>query len=300
MDCDQVGELLAPYALGALQSSEKKSVETHISFCLNCSVLLTEYNETTALLAQAVPQHTPSEEVKVGLFAKVDALSIDEDSAELSEVGHVAATLTRSNIWWLFNEYAAAAMVAAIVVGVLSVSIWFNYRLNDLADENDRLAERLTQQASNLSNSIELVARRSDQGIDRLNRQSSWLVEVVQEQRSLTYLTASPGVNVYPLQAMQETSKARGMIMVSPSAKYGILAVLQLEQLPPDRVYQVWLIRDGQREDGGYFLVDSTGYGQISISTQRPLYEYQAIGITIEPDGGSIVPTGKKILDGDM
>ena len=75
---------------------------------------------------------------------------------------------------------------------------------------------------------------------------------------------------------------------------------MNLRPLPPDRVYQVWLVKDGRRYNGGYFTVDSSGYGQTLIFPYASIAEFEGIGITIEPIGGSSGPTGISVLKGDL
>jgi anti-sigma-K factor RskA len=60
------------------------------------------------------------------------------------------------------------------------------------------------------------------------------------------------------------------------------------------------LIRDGQRTNGGVFSVNPDGYASLELYSPLPLIQYQAIGITIEPWGGSPGPTGPKVLGGDL
>jgi anti-sigma-K factor RskA len=48
------------------------------------------------------------------------------------------------------------------------------------------------------------------------------------------------------------------------------------------------------------FSVDSKGYASIWVYSQAPLIQYQQFGITIEPTGGSLGPTGAKVLGGKL
>lgn len=70
--------------------------------------------------------------------------------------------------------------------------------------------------------------------------------------------------------------------------------------LPADKVYQLWLIRDGQRTSGGTFTVDANGRGQVPIHPPLPIREYQSMGVTVEPTGGSPGPTGARVLRGSL
>ena len=77
---------------------------------------------------------------------------------------------------------------------------------------------------------------------------------------------------------------------------HGTLVVDSLAPLGQDQQYQLWLIQDGERTDGGVFSVNPEGYGSLWVETPQPLSSYSAFGITIEPAGGSPGPTGDKVL----
>jgi anti-sigma-K factor RskA len=90
--------------------------------------------------------------------------------------------------------------------------------------------------------------------------------------------------------------EARGIIYISADGRNGTIIVDQLPQLDTDQQYQLWLIQDGQRTSGAVFSVDQDGYRGLQIESPRPLQEYGAFGITIEPAGGSPSPTGERVL----
>lgn len=91
---------------------------------------------------------------------------------------------------------------------------------------------------------------------------------------------------------------ARGQLYFRPESTMALLHVYELPPLPPDKAYQVWLIRDGHRDSGGLFRVDEGGEGVLLIVAPRPLQEYDAVGITAEPAGGSPGPTSPRVMGG--
>lgn len=93
---------------------------------------------------------------------------------------------------------------------------------------------------------------------------------------------------------------AHGLIVISPDGKHGTLVADKLPPLEPSLEYQLWLIHDGQRANGGTFSVKESGYAILYISSPEPLFQYDAFGITIEPAGGSPGPTGEKVLGGNF
>lgn len=93
---------------------------------------------------------------------------------------------------------------------------------------------------------------------------------------------------------------AIGMLVISANGEYGTLVVDRLPALDAQHQYQLWLIRDGDRTDGGVFSVSNKGYGVLPIDSASPLTSYPTFGVTIEPAGGSSGPTGEKVLGGQF
>jgi anti-sigma-K factor RskA len=128
----------------------------------------------------------------------------------------------------------------------------------------------------------------------------SEMMDIVKDQRTLTYMAATPDRSVNLLWSASQTASARGMIFMSNDGRIGLLAVLDLPPLPDDQVYQIWLIKGGSRISGGTFTVDSSGYGQTILQLVAPVGEFDAIAITVEPAGGSNDPTTDQVLVGDL
>jgi hypothetical protein len=75
--------------------------------------------------------------------------------------------------------------------------------------------------------------------------------------------------------------------------------VLQTSGLPAlqgEQAYQVWLVKDGNRLNCGTFRVDSQGNGVLTYKIDEHERQFDAIGITLEPDSGGTKPRGKKVL----
>jgi anti-sigma-K factor RskA len=85
-----------------------------------------------------------------------------------------------------------------------------------------------------------------------------------------------------------------------PESQVAALHVYGLPLLEEGKVYQLWLIWDGQRESGGLFEVNEEGEGTLLIQAQRALGEYQAVGVTVEPTGGSPGPTSPRVIGGKL
>nr|WP_201755470.1 anti-sigma factor [Paenibacillus glycinis] len=64
-----------------------------------------------------------------------------------------------------------------------------------------------------------------------------------------------------------------------------------------DEAYQVWLVKDGKRASAGTFRVgrDSRGIGLLAMPIQGGKLDFDAIGITLEPDEHGSQPRGEKM-----
>jgi anti-sigma-K factor RskA len=127
--------------------------------------------------------------------------------------------------------------------------------------------------------------------MNRLNRQ-------VTEQASLVASLANAPATA--LRAEASAPYAQGVVYASTSGQAALLCVYGMPALPPDKAYQLWLIKDGKRESGGVFQVSANGFGFLMVKPAHPLTDYGSVGITIEPIGGSPAPTTPRVLGGNL
>ena len=119
-------------------------------------------------------------------------------------------------------------------------------------------------------------------------------------QVTLNQQAANTGMQGFALANTANSPGAIGTLVMDPNGKYGSLIVDSLASLAPDQQYQVWLIKDSVRTSGGVFSVNADGYASLELSAPLPLAQYDSIGITIEPAGGSPGPTGAKVQGGQI
>jgi anti-sigma-K factor RskA len=119
----------------------------------------------------------------------------------------------------------------------------------------------------------------------------------VTRQRALISTIAYADTQPKRLEATAVDPNAIGRIFAAPELNALALIVYDMPALETDRVYQIWLIDPrGDRTSGGTFTVDASGRSWVLIRAPQPLSNYQGIGITIEPTGGSPKPTGPKMM----
>jgi anti-sigma-K factor RskA len=112
--------------------------------------------------------------------------------------------------------------------------------------------------------------------------------------------TTSSDFRVVTLAGTDMAPDASGMLVMSHDGNLGTLVVDGLQTLDQAHQYQLWLIHDGSRDSGGVFSVSKEGYGALTVAAEQPLNIYSALGITVEPRGGSPGPTGEKVMGGSL
>lgn len=133
-----------------------------------------------------------------------------------------------------------------------------------------------------------------------------WAGRVGRLERDASQLTAvaqAPGIPLRvssPLGDGYDGAVANGVVYVQPGSKVALLCVYSMPRLEPGKTYQAWLVRDAQRVSAGTFDVNRDGYGVLIINAETPVTEYQQVGITVEPAGGSPGPTTPRMMGGEL
>lgn len=119
-----------------------------------------------------------------------------------------------------------------------------------------------------------------------VNRQQAQL----SREQTIAYLTTAPQSEAIAI----KSGSMQARVFIIPSSTKMYLTVKGMPALPRNRDYQVWLLGVGQPESIG--VVHPDGQGGWLMNARKPLKQYQAIGITREPKGGSPRPTTKPII----
>jgi len=165
----------------------------------------------------------------------------------------------------LFRTFSlAAAAIAILWVIVLNIQV---ARLrNEIASLNDDLAAQ--------SNTLNQVIQR-----------------LPQENSSETITVSLKGTNAQP--------QAQGQLIANPASQSAVLVVTGLPPLEPDKTYQVWLIADAPIS-AGLLTVDANGQGVLIITSTESIGSFKSLGISVEPKGGSLQPTGDIVVLSDL
>ena len=269
-ECDSVTELIRSYLLEDIDEPDALLLESHLETCPSCTMLVEGDGETVARLAFSVPQRNAPSRVKDRLIGRVES---EERSGRAPARIHDSLSSYLDDVFRSLSVHSGKmALIGVVAAAAVIGGVWFNERLNSASPEQPPMALEAGS----------IVADAREPGHEAL------------------LMSSSPGASVNMLSGTGPGATARGLLVASRTSNRALLLVVDLPPLPYGMVYQVWLIRNSRMHNSGWFTVDSTGYGQTVIIPVAPFWEFDAVGITIEPSGGSKDPTGVSVLSGGL
>jgi len=263
-------ELLALYALGALDGEERERVEAVLAEGDPADAAdLQAYEHVAGLLGWSVEPATPPPFLRGRLMS-----GISEAKASPSPIPFRPRTeapvppRSRFGAFAAVATLAAAATIAAVFLGLAL------YRASgDLESSVRQLADARAAQ------------QKKDEELARANR--------------LLGITKDPAVRLTRLTAAGVQAEPSIDVLWHPEKKSGVLVARSLPSLEPNRTYELWLIDGAAPIPAGTFNTDANGDAVIEIDRLTAAGEPRKFAVTVEPAGGSAAPTTPIILVGD-
>ena len=273
---EHIEELFPLYALDALSDDERSQVESYVATRPDARARLDDMVRTASAVAFGAAPVDPSPAVKRAVMDRVSADSPRPSSAAGEGPGVRAAPLRPRN--WraaLFRPLpllAGASLLAAILAVVWAISL--NAEVTRLKQENAALAAQ----------------------VDDLEAQNTVLQQELLAREQVITLMLSPGVRTMAIAGTEEQPNASGQLVADPTGQSAVLVVTGLSTLPAGQVYQFWLIDEGVPVGAGTFSVDEQGEAVLEVTASAPIASFDAMGVSIEPEGGSEQPTGAIVM----
>jgi anti-sigma-K factor RskA len=131
--------------------------------------------------------------------------------------------------------------------------------------------------------------------IRELRRGQAELTERLSAEQAAIGLLAYPNTQIRMI--VPDVQNLTGSVLVDKERPVAVLFLWNLPRPDPAQSYQIWLINaQGERISAGFILPSEEGYTSTLIQSAVPLGEFIAIGVTVEPAGGSDQPTGDRLL----
>jgi anti-sigma-K factor RskA len=132
----------------------------------------------------------------------------------------------------------------------------------------------------------------------KLVQQQSKLAQQAETSQIALAAMSYPETKAIPINA----ENISGTLLLAKEQNVAVIITWNLPVLKPDQTYQIWLIDpQGKRTSGGIFNAQpELPYATATVTSPGSLINYNGIGVTIEPAGGSPQPTGQRIFKVDF
>ncbi len=284
---EQIEALLPFYVLAALTPEEQAQVEAYVRSHPEVEAELAEMKTAAAALPYAAAPMTPSPAVKERLMAQVQAAPRQAAqtprpaSAGTSTPAGLPAPAARppQTAWWQRWQawwaglWAMPAFSAAALLLIITLGFWG-------FAQNRQLQTIRAQNAA-------------------LNAENEALRQAVLGEENLIAVLSSDSHQAITIRGTEVQPQARGHLFQDAASQAAVLVVSDLPLLPADRTYQFWLIQAGVAVDAGIFQVNQDGRGLLTLPPSLAVSPFDAIGVSIEPLGGSAQPTGDIVMLGE-
>jgi anti-sigma-K factor RskA len=262
--CSDIQPQLAAYALGEVEAGDE--LLDHLAACDACQQDLRDYVQVARMLPSDAPDIAPPPDLRARILAAVEDEARPVAEPPIQPVAPAAAQVAsapKSNRLLRTpwgRRLATFRPAFALAVAMLVLLLGWNISLQ----------RQISAQQNQIANSRE-----------------SW--------QSMIVLLNDPAVHWYPVAG----DTAKGHLWVAPESTVGCLVLQGLPALAADQVYQVWLRNSYEHSSGGVFEARN-GNGWVMVRAGEPLENYDAVGVTIEPRGGSAAPTGPPVVQGSI
>ena len=312
-------DLLPFYALDAVTDEERQFVEAQLAENEELRLELAELQTGVDAITYDVPPIEPTAATKRQLFER-----IERDLAKMpptpDTVRSNSAQQTRWNQWysqfdtWLRTRWRVPAFAVSIAFTLL-FCIWAislrtqlqtaNLLLAEAQQDLSTLQEDLQQVERELTTANDVIATLSGD-VERLTDEVATLSvanEALQQQLDERTTTLAfyrdPTLTHFEVSGTDLQAEATGLFSIDESVMQAALWVTGLDVLDPDETYQLWYIGDDGVVSGGVFAVEGDGRASVLLDSAE-IDPYNAIGISIEPAGGSETPSDLIVMLGSL
>ena len=134
----------------------------------------------------------------------------------------------------------------------------------------------------------------------QVEAQNLELQRQVQDHQQVLRIFSEPNLISIEVLGTEAQPLAHARFFAGLDGHTGVLLAAGLSPLQAGSTYQAWLIRDGTPFPAGVFQASAEGVGTLSVEAADVLGLYDAVAVSVEPDLGSLQPTGPIVLLGSV
>jgi anti-sigma-K factor RskA len=257
-------DVVAGYALGALDGEDRLAFEVHLATCSRCQAELAEYRRVVGALGAGVEGSPVPEALKAKTLARATG----------RPARAISSPIMGSRPGWTWLQAAAV-----LLIGVLGAYVW------------------------SLRSTVDVLSRDLAVATERAEALRQELATLRQERTQLASMVdvfGAPDVVRVDLRGANPTVSGTARAYVSLNQGL-VFTAAGLPALQAGRVYQLWVIPPGAATplSAGLVPTDSTGGARITIELPPGVTSVGTVAVTDEPGpAGSPGPTSAPLLAG--
>lgn len=285
----QVLDLLPAYVLGALEPEEMLAVDAYLRKHQALFASLQESEEAAAQLAYLAPTEPLPAGARERLLRRARAeVAGPAPPLKGPTAADAGSRRVLSNLWAVIRTARiSAAATAVLILALLAVSLY-------AGQMQARLGQSETQRQELQAEMAQLQAAN-----DQLQRTNQVLQQQLgTEQERLAFIASATPNRTVQLTATNEAPGASGAFYFRDD-RQGLLVLNGLQPLSAQMTYQLWLIpADETPVPAGLVDVRGAEPTWLSVPITPDAEDFAAVGVSVEPAGGSLAPTGPIVLLG--
>jgi len=259
-----VEDLVAAYALGALEADERAAVERHVRTCPACARLLAEDLRTAGMLALTTKPVPPPADIKTALFARV---------AHSQRAATAAAAMVPGRPLPPTLTIPASRPVAVMAEAPVSPAPYAPPR-------SSRFGWVMTALTAPLLIALVFVGMWGMQMRDQVAQQSAQVGEL---EAQLANFGSGADVQSFQLEPGEAAPQAEGTLYLGADERVGKLEIDLKSQQPTGQRYEVWAVSDDQLVAVAEVPVDEQGVGETSLELPQPFRDYDYVQVQAKP-----------------
>lgn len=284
-------EMLALQALDALEGTDVRELDEHLSTCTECRAELDELRDASSLMAYAANQLEPSAELRSRI---IDSVVAEKSSTKAKDATDRSEPAAPGNVFlfagqqgqqerrtWNFAQSFGSIAAALAFVALLAGLFLLWTRNQALKQEIAQLAQQKAEQQQTL-NQLSQVTTEQQQAL-------------VRGREALAMLMAGDAAK-FELAGTPMAQKAHAMLAYDRKTGHAMLMVEGLPAAPADKAYQLWFIAGGKPMPGKVFNSDADGRAMMVDDIPAAARERAVFAVTLEPKTGVPAPTGQMYL----
>jgi len=278
-----IGDLLAPYTLGALEPDDVVRVERHLAHCDGCAAEVAAARRAISLLPFLARAAAPPPDAKAALFARI----AQADGARRAPAPSLAAALAMPTLPSSRPVAASAAGSGATDAGPVRRWGTLARRVTRPNAPANPLAWPVvaTMVAVPLVLALAVVSGWAMTLHGKLDNANSKLSAFTARETAMNALFADQDgtVYTYELTGGPAAPQAVGKLYADPNKSVATLTVRNLSHTKSNTLYQIWVEKNGRMVRAGQLTVDSNGNGATTLQMSGPFAEYQSVHVTAQP-----------------